>query len=577
SDEGIGRLCAMDEDAVRSMRMKENIRPTYKMVDTCAGEFTARTPYYYSTYESENESVRSAKKKVVIIGSGPIRIGQGIEFDYCCCHASFCLKKLGIESIIINNNPETISTDFDTSDKLYFEPLAFEEVFSIIEHENPYGVIVQLGGQTSINLAERLHERGVNILGTPISGIDLAEDREKFRELSTRLGIKQPANGTAVNKTQALAQGRRIGYPVVVRPSYVIAGRGMQIVYNDQELEEYIEEAVDVSEKRPVLIDQYVDRAIECEIDGVSDGHELWVAGIMEHIERAGVHSGDASCVTPPVRLKKEVQKKILDDSRKIAKALGIIGAINIQYVVKNDEVIILEANPRASRTMPYLSKATGIPIVQLATRAMLGEKLADMKVSEPRPNYFSVKSVVFPFLKLRGVDFVLGPEMKSTGESMGVDEHFALAYYKSLRGANLKLPMEGTIAFSLKDGDKERLLPVAKKLMGMGYRIAATPGTARELDGLEVKVLKKLKDGSPNLVSEIKAGRVGMVINTPSKGGKSYTDGFAIRRAALEANIPCITNFEAAEALVDALEEAKMGEIEPKSLQEYWKPKKEG
>ena len=576
SDAHIASITRQEELALRKMRLKAGIKPTYKMVDTCAGEFEAKTPYYYSTYESENESVRSAKKKVVIIGSGPIRIGQGIEFDYCACHASFCLKAMGIESILINNNPETISTDFDTSDKLYFEPLTFEEVLNVLEHERPDGVIVQFGGQTSINLAEKLEKVGVPILGTSIDGIDIAEDRERFRRLLEGLGIKQPVNGTARNKTEALAEAKRIGYPVVVRPSYVIAGRGMAIVYDEAGMSQYIDEAVDCSEKRPVLIDQYIDKAIECEIDGVGDGESLWIAGLMEHIERAGVHSGDASCVVPPVRLKKEVQEKILEHSRAISKSLGIIGAINIQYVVRDDIIYVLEANPRASRTMPFLSKATGIAIVQLATRVQLGEKLKDIAPPEPLSlPYYAVKSVVFPFLKLRGADFVLGPEMKSTGESMGIDAEFSLAYYKALRGANLRLPKTGTtVALSLKDGDKERALPLAKKLIAMGYTIAATPGTAREMRELggQVHLLKKLADGEPNLVSELRAGRVQMVFNTPSRGGKASSDGFAIRRASLEANVPCITQFEAADALVDAMEAASGGEVKPKCLQEYWK-----
>ncbi len=575
SDEHIARCAGQSEGAVRKFRMDEGIVPVYKMVDTCAGEFEARTPYYYSTYEAENESGPDGRRKVIILGSGPIRIGQGIEFDYCCCHASFWLKKAGIQSILVNNNPETISTDFDTSDKLYFEPLTFEEVMNIVELEKPEGVIVQFGGQTSINLAEKLQDAGVRILGTSVEAIDLAEDREKFRVMLDRLGLKQPKNGTARDKPSALAEANRIGYPIVVRPSYVIAGRGMQIVYSDEEMGRYIDEAVDVSEKRPVLIDQYIDRAIECEIDGVGDGKRLWVAGIMEHIERAGVHSGDASCVTPPVRLKKEVQEKILEYSRKISLELGTVGAINIQYVVRDDQLFVLEANPRGSRTMPFMSKATGIPIVQMATRAILGETLDEMGIEEPKLEYYAVKSVVFPFLKLPGVDFLLGPEMKSTGESMGIDWEFPMAYYKALRGANLKLPKEGAVALSLKDGDKERALPVAKELLAMGYEVWATPGTAKVLPGLRVRLLKKLADGTPNVVSELKAGKIGMVINTPSKGGKASSDGFAIRRAALEANVPCITNFEAAEALVDALRSAQAGEVVPRTLESYWKGKK--
>ncbi|PIT84542.1 carbamoyl-phosphate synthase large subunit [Candidatus Micrarchaeota archaeon CG10_big_fil_rev_8_21_14_0_10_45_29] len=571
SDSQIGKLAKKSEDEVRKMRKTHNILPVFKMVDTCAGEFEAKTPYYYSTYEDENESICKDEKKVIVLGSGPIRIGQGIEFDYCCCHASFALKKKGIQSILINNNPETISTDFDTSDKLYFEPLDFENVMNIVEHEKPMGVIVQFGGQTSINLASRLAENGVNILGTSVDAIDLSEDRERFRQILKKMNLRQPENATATNLQQALAAAKKITYPVVVRPSYVIAGRGMQIVYDDEGLTSYMDEAVEVSNKKPVLIDKYIDKAIECEIDGICDGEDTWIAGIMEHIERAGVHSGDASCTVPPYRLKAEVQEKILSSSREMAKEIGIVGAVNIQYVVKNDELYVLELNPRGSRTMPYLSKATGIPIVQMATNVLLGDKLSQMKISEPQLSYYAVKSVVFPFLKLPGVDFILGPEMKSTGESMGIDSSFPLAYYKSLLGANLNIPTSGIIAFSLKKGDQERALPLAQKLEKMGFEIAATPGTASFLDGSKIIHLNKISSGEPNLESELKNGKIKMVINTPSKGGRSHTDGFAIRRAALEANVPCITNFEAAEALIDAMEVAKENNLEPKSLQEYW------
>ncbi len=571
SDAQIAKIMDRDEDAIRAMRIKEGIVPTYKMVDTCAGEFEAKTPYYYSAYEQENESVPDAKKKVVVIGSGPIRIGQGIEFDYCCVHAAIALRENGIQSIMINNNPETISTDFDTSDKLYFEPLAFEDVMNIIELEKPEGVMVQFGGQTSINLAERLHEAGVKILGTQVEGIDIAEDREKFRKVLQNLGIRQPENGTATNKVEALQAANKIGYPIVVRPSYVIAGRGMAIVYSDAELSQYIEEAVDVSHKRPVLIDRYIDRAIECEIDGVCDGKELYIGGIMEHIERAGVHSGDASCVVPPVRLKKEVQEKIAEHSRAIALALHTVGCINIQYVVQNDVIFVLEANPRASRTMPFLSKSTGVPLVKKAVEAMLGKNLRQISLvgGVQEQKHFAVKSVVFPFLKLPGVDFVLGPEMKSTGESMGIAWDYPTAYYKSLLGANLKIPKEGQVVLSLKDGDKERAGEIVDRLTRLGFYISATPGTAKYLK--HARMLNKISNGEPNIVSELKAGRVGLVINTPSRGKRPNTDGFAIRRAALEANVPCITSFEAAEALVEAMEKMAGKKADAHPLAEYW------
>jgi carbamoyl-phosphate synthase large subunit len=539
---------------VRDMRKKAGIVPVYKMVDTCAAEFEAATPYYYSTYENENESKPTARRKVIIIGSGPIRIGQGIEFDYCCCHAAFALREMGIESIMVNNNPETVSTDFDTSDRLYFEPLTFEDVMNIVEHEKPEGVIVQFGGQTSINLAQKLEMSGVRILGTQLEGIDIAEDREKFKQLLHELGIRQPENATATNEAEAVACATKIGYPIVVRPSYVIAGRGMQIVYDEESLRKYIGEAVDVSEKRPVLIDKYIEKAIECEIDGVADGKELFVGGIMEHVERAGVHSGDANNVVPCVRLKPEVQEKILAYSEKIALALQTVGAINIQYVVQNDVIFVLEANPRGSRTMPFLSKATGIPLVKVATQVIMGKKLSELGATGmPKMDHYAVKGVVFPFLKLPGADIVLGPEMKSTGESMGADADFPSAFMKALLGANLKIPQKGGVAISLKDGDKERAAPLADALSEMGFAVYATPTTASYLEG-KVKMLKKISDGEPNILSEIKKGKIQMVFNTPKRGKTASTDGFKIRRACLENGIPCITNFEAAEALVEAM-----------------------
>jgi carbamoyl-phosphate synthase large subunit len=558
SDEKIAEIIGQEAEMVRQMRKKAGIVPVYKMVDTCAAEFDAYTPYYYSTYESENESIPSNRRKVLVIGSGPIRIGQGIEFDYCCCHAAYALREMGIESVMINNNPETVSTDFDTSDRLYFEPLTYEDVMNVIELEKPEGVIVQFGGQTSINLAQKLSMSGVKILGTQMEGIDIAEDREKFKALLHKLGIPQPENATATNEEEALAAARKIGYPVVVRPSYVIAGRGMQIVYDEESLKRYIGEAVEVSEKRPVLIDKYIERAIECEIDGVCDGRRLFAGGIMEHVERAGVHSGDATNVVPCVRLKPEVQKKILEYSEKIALALNTVGAINIQYVVQNDVIYVLEANPRASRTMPFLSKATGIPLVKLATKVIMGKSLEELGATEmPKLSHYSVKGVVFPFLKIEGVDSVLGPEMRSTGESMGSDREYPMALMKALIGANMRIPQSGGVAISLKDGDKERAAPLADALLEMGYEVYATPTTASHLGG-KAKLLKKISDGKPNIISEISAGKIQLVFNTPKKGRVANTDGFKIRRACLEKGIVCITNFEAAEALVEALKHSK-------------------
>jgi len=570
SDEKIASTIGHETAMIRQMRKKSGIVPVYKMVDTCAAEFTAQTPYYYSTYENENESIPTSRRKVVIIGSGPIRIGQGIEFDYCCCHAAFALREMGIESIMINNNPETVSTDFDTSDRLYFEPLTFEDVLNIIEHEKPEGVIVQFGGQTSINLAQKLEMSGVKILGTQMEGIDIAEDREKFKAILHHLGIRQPENATATNEAEAVAAAKKIGYPIVMRPSYVIAGRGMQIIYDEAGIRKYIAEAVDVSEKRPVLIDKYIEKAIECEIDGVADGKQLFVGGIMEHVERAGVHSGDANNVVPCVRLKPDVQAKILEYSEKIAIALNTIGAVNIQYVVQNDVIFVLEANPRGSRTMPFLSKATGIPLVKVATQVIMGKTLAELgHTTMPKLNHYSVKGVVFPFLKIPGADTVLGPEMKSTGESMGSDVEFPMAFMKALLGANVKVPSKGGVAISLKDGDKERAAPLAEMLSEIGFEVYATPTTATHLGG-KVHLLKKIKDGEPNILSEIAKGSIQLVFNTPKKGKVANTDGFRIRRACLENGIPCMTNFEAAEALVQALKHSRGKAHSLKRIDEY-------
>ncbi|VVB66762.1 Pyruvate carboxylase subunit A [Candidatus Gugararchaeum adminiculabundum] len=577
SDKRIAEITDSDEFTVRKARKKMGIAPVYKMVDTCAAEFEASTPYYYSTYEVENEAKPDKVKKVVVIGSGPIRIGQGIEFDYCCCHASFALRDAGVQSIMINNNPETISTDFDASDKLYFEPLTFEDVLNVIENESPDGVIVQFGGQTSINLTEKLTEYGVKILGTQLKGIDIAEDRDLFRTLMKKLGIPQPENGTATNEKTALAAANKIGYPIVVRPSYVIAGRAMQIIYEDAELRKYIQEAVDVSEQRPVLIDKYVENAIECEIDAVRDTDgQIYIGGVMEHIERAGVHSGDASCSFPPLRLSDEIQKKLIEYTTMIAKELDNIGAINIQYVVQKDKILILEANPRASRTIPYLSKATGVPLAKLATNIMLGKKLKEYGLAGKvaTADYYSIKSVVFPFLKLVGTDIVLGPEMKSTGESMGIDKDFGRAYYKALIGANMKIPMKGLVAITLKDVDKPAAVKMGKELVDLGFTIAATDGTAAGMKGVKVEVLKKVSEGTPNIVSKIAKKEIALVVNTPSKGKNVDTDGYKIRRACLENDIPCITTLEAAFGLIEALKKVNAKELTVQPVSAYWKKK---
>ncbi|MFA5106196.1 MAG: carbamoyl-phosphate synthase large subunit [Candidatus Micrarchaeia archaeon] len=589
SDDLIGKFVKKTGLEIRQERKRLGIMPVYKMVDTCAAEFDAATPYYYSTYEAENESVgsgnragqgqvletakppaaKNGKGKVIVLGSGPIRIGQGIEFDYCCCHASFALRKMGFESIMVNNNPETMSTDFDTSDKLYFEPLALEDVLNIVDNEKPFGVIVQFGGQTSINLAEGLEHAGVKLLGTQMKGIDIAEDREKFRQLLQRLGIKQPANRTATSVEEAVNAAAEISYPVVIRPSYVIAGRGMAIIYAEGQLRQYVGESIDVSENKPVLIDKYIENAIECEIDGISDKSGLFIGGIMEHIERAGVHSGDASCTVPPIKLKPEIQKEIISHSEKIALALENIGCINIQYVVKDDVIYVLEANPRGSRTIPFLSKAIGMPLAQLATRVIMGESLSSLGLSGiPDTGHYSVKSVVFPFLKLPGADLILGPEMKSTGESMGIENTFSAAFYKALLGANLKIPLSGSVAISLKQEDQERGAKLAEKFKEAGFEVYATSGTAKHMPFAHV--MNKISQGAPHIVSLAREKKLDLVVNTPRAGKNSATDGYKIRRAAIESNIPCITSIEAAERLVDAILQMQKGRPKVRELTEY-------
>ena len=577
SDRQLAELIGKPEVEVRRARKRFKIAPVFKMVDTCAAEFEAKTPYYYSTYESENEAVPDAARKVVVLGAGPIRIGQGIEFDYCCCHASFALREEGVRSIMINNNPETISTDFDASDRLYFEPLTLEDVLNVVENENPDGVIVQFGGQTSINLAKGLHDAGVRILGTQVEGIDIAEDREKFRKLLRELNIPQPRNGTARTVEEALEVASDIGYPVVVRPSYVIAGRAMQIIYDEKELRRYITEAIEVSEERPVLIDKYLENATECEIDGVSDSKRLFIAGIMEHIERAGVHSGDASCVTPPITLDEQIQNTIVDYSGRIAKSIGNVGAINVQFAVQNGTVYVLEANPRASRSMPYLSKATGVPIVKAATKVLLGRTLDELGLFEtPRLRHYAVKSVVFPFIKLPGTDIVLGPEMKSTGESMGIDYDFGRAYYKALLGAGVEVFTKGRVALTLSPSDKPDAPRLAAAFHELGFELFATEGTARVVAeaGLPVRALKKLSEGEPNILQLIQAGELDMVVNTPKKGKSSFTDGFRMRRAALEARIPIITTMEAAFGMVEAIRARKRAELSLGTIDSYYKEK---
>ncbi|HII59857.1 TPA: carbamoyl-phosphate synthase large subunit [Methanocaldococcus jannaschii] len=591
SDKQIANLLGMDEIEVRDLRKKLNIIPLYKMVDTCAAEFEAKTPYYYSAYETfvykeQDESNPSDRKKVIIIGSGPIRIGQGIEFDYSSVHAVLALKEMGIEAIIINNNPETVSTDYDTSDKLYFEPITFEEVLNIAEREKEkgelLGVIVQFGGQTAINLAMKLKNAGVNILGTTPENINAAEDREEFSKLLKKLNIPQAEGGTAYTKEEALEIAKRIGYPVLVRPSYVLGGRAMQIVYSEDELIEYMEEAVKVSEEHPVLIDKFLEDAIELDVDAVCDGESVLIGAIMEHIEEAGVHSGDSATVIPPQTLPKEIIDTVIDYTAKLARALNIVGLLNVQYAVKDGVVYVLEANPRASRTVPYVSKSVGIPLAKLATKIMLGKKLEELikdydveKVAEKvwiaKPKYVSIKEAVFPFQKLPGVDPVLGPEMKSTGDAIGIDKDFGRAYYKAQLSANMELPIVGNVFISVRDRDKKHIVDVAKKLHELGFTIYATEGTAKVLreNGIPAILVKKISESpNDNILKLMRDGKMHLIINT-SSGKKAKSDGYYIRRAAVDLGIPYITTIPGAKAAVKAIEAVKTGELSVYSLDE--------
>ena len=569
SDERIGELKGKNELDVRELRKKLDIVPTFKVVDSCAGEFEALTPYYYSTYGTENEAGPLGGKKIVVLGSGPIRIGQGIEFDYCCSHAAFALKEMGVKSIIINNNPETVSTDFDSSDRLYFEPLTFEDVMDIIENENPDGVIVQLGGQTSINLAEKLEKAGARILGTTVESIDIAEDRERFRQLANELEIPQPKNLTVKSMEKALEAAKSVGYPVVVRPSYVIAGRGMEIVHDENELFAFLSENLGVSEDKPILIDKYLDNAIECEVDCVADGNQLFIGGIMEHIEPAGIHSGDANIVHPSLKLSEEEKEKIMEYSKRFSDSLGIVGLMNIQYVAKDGIVYVLEVNPRASRTVPFISKAVNVPLAKLATKTMLGEKIGDLK---RRNSGFAVKSIVFPFLKLGGTDTKLGPEMRSTGETMGIGADFETAYYKALLAAGINAKKK-SVFLSLREKDREFVPKLAELLDKLGFEVYGTKGTVSGIKN--AKIVHKIMKGHPDALEIIKSDKIGLVINTPRKGGSSNTDGFKIRRLATEKGIPCITDIQTAFELLKALVKLEKNRLEIRELDEYTEEQK--
>ncbi len=572
SDPQLVHILKCDEKELKS-RKGDICKPTYKMVDTCAAEFEAKTPYYYSSYEDVDEVEVSDQRKIIILGGGPIRVAQGIEFDYCCVHGVISIKEEGIEAIIINNNPETVSTDYDTSDKLYFEPLTFEDVMNIIEKEKPEGVIVQFGGQTSLNLAVPLSKEGVKIIGTTPDNIDRAEDRERFTHVLTKLGIPQADYGTGYSLEEAKEIAGRIGFPVLVRPSYVIGGRAMEIVYDTTGLEQYMAEAIDVSEKHPVLVDKFLNDAIEIDVDAVSDGKDVFIGGIMEHIEHAGIHSGDSACALPPQSLSKGVIQKIKEYTIKLAKELGVVGLLNIQYAVKDEEVYIIEANPRASRTVPFVSKAIGIPLAKIATKVMLGKTLKELGyVGESKIRHVAVKEAVFPFVKLPGVDPVLGPEMKPTGEVMGIDFDFGKAYYKAQLAAGNNLPTSGRIFISVKRRDGEKIISLTRKLEELGFEILATEGTQEVLEqaGIESQLIKKISEGSPNILDLMRENGVNLIINTPTGGKVPYTDGFYIRRNAVDLNIPYITTIAGAEAAVKAIESVKKGDIAIRSLSEY-------
>ena len=572
SDVRLGCLLGVSEDAVRAQREQLDIIPVYKTVDTCAAEFVAHTPYLYSTYEEEDESQPTDRKKVMILGGGPNRIGQGIEFDYCCVHAAFALKEDGFETIMVNCNPETVSTDYDTSDKLYFEPVTLEDVLSIVHREKPFGVIVQFGGQTPLKLAIPLERAGVPILGTTPDAIDRAEDRERFKDMLEQLGLRQPANGTARSVEAAVAIAQGISYPVLVRPSYVLGGRAMEIVYDEASLRRYMREAVSVSEKRPVLVDKFLDDATEIDVDALSDGQTVVIGGIMEHIELAGVHSGDSACSLPPRTLSSTVQAEIRRQTTLLAQELGVVGLMNIQFAVQNDRVFLIEVNPRASRTVPFVSKATGIPLAKMAARVMGGKTLQELGFTqEVIPKHVSVKEAVFPFIKFPGVDTVLGPEMKSTGEVMGVDYSFAMAFAKAQIAAGNLLPETGQAFLSVRDRDKPVTLAIAKQLATNGFSLIATRGTATYLQnaGLTVEVVNKVLEGSPHIVDALQVGSIALVINT-TEGAQSLKDSFSIRRNALEYQVPYFTTIAGAEAAVEGIVRLKQGLLEVRPLQEY-------
>ncbi|OGX43413.1 MAG: carbamoyl phosphate synthase large subunit [Omnitrophica WOR_2 bacterium RIFCSPLOWO2_12_FULL_51_24] len=572
SDRQIAYMRGSDEMSVRKPRIKEGISAVYKLVDTCAAEFEAYTPYFYSTYEEEDEIRPSTKKKIMILGGGPNRIGQGIEFDYCCVHAAFALREIGYETIMVNSNPETVSTDYDTSDKLYFEPLTIEDVLNIADKEKPDGAIVQFGGQTPLNLAIALKKAGLKIIGTTPEAIDIAEDREKFKLLVEKLGLRQPINGTAVTIEGAKEVSKRIGYPIMVRPSYVLGGRAMEIVYDDESLKYYMTHAVKASPEFPVLIDKFLEDAIEVDVDMIGDGETFVIGGIMEHIEEAGVHSGDAAMVLPPHTLSGKVIEEIRQTTHALAKELNVVGLMNVQFAVQKGVVYILEVNPRASRTIPFVSKAIGVPLAKLAAKVMAGMKLKDLGFTkEIIPPQVSVKESVFPFVKFPGIDIILGPEMRSTGEVMGIDVDFGRAFAKSQMAANSSLPTEGTVFVSVQDTHKAKIVPIAKKLKELGFEIIATAGTAAILKegGIRAIQIHRISEGSPNILDHMREGKIKFIINTPS-GKKPREDEVKIRSLAVSLGVPCVTTIPGANAAVQGIEAIKKHSIGVTSLRDW-------
>ncbi len=573
SDRQLAHLWRSDEWAVRALRKALGVAPVFKTVDTCAAEFEAYTPYHYSTYETDNEAIRSDRQKIMILGGGPNRIGQGIEFDYCCCHASYALKEDGFETIMVNSNPETVSTDYDTSDKLYFEPLTAEDVLSIADVEQPDGVIVQFGGQTPLNLARDLERGGLNIAGTSPDAIDLAEDRKRFGALIKKLGIRQPENGTAISTDEAIAIAEQIGYPVLVRPSYVLGGRAMAIVYDRDALIAYMRNAIEASPERPILIDRFLEDAHEFDVDAVADPTAVVIGGIMQHIESAGVHSGDSACVLPPYQISDTNLDELRSHTHALARALNVVGLMNIQFAIQGEDVFIIEVNPRASRTVPFVSKAIGVPLAKVAVRAMVGRTLKEQGFTREVPiNHIAVKEAVLPFNKFPGVDTVLGPEMKSTGEVMGIDTDFGLSFQKAQLGAGVRLPQEGTVFLSVNDRDKEGLIPIAQQLSDMNFRLIATGGTCAFLKNHNIACNRifKIQEGRPNILDAIKNGEISLMINTPA-GEQSQAADPEIRKAAVQYGLPYTTTLSGAAAAVAGIQSLKNNSaIRIRSLQDF-------